>query len=169
MDTELFKKPTTWAVLIPAIALLVAIYCTISMLGERKESDILAETADKAFKDARYIIQMTGIANNNTAGETARYFDGIASARECAAAAVIPEHKLLRVESGSPQAQADGTFLRRETYHLDQVRLTQIAYFIDYAERGYRDLVCTTLTIRKARSRERDLWDLTATIEYLTD
>lgn len=171
MDTEIFKKPTTWAVIVPCVAFVLAIACTYNMFAERSEAKRVEDTSKDVFDSARYIMSMRNVVGQNAEVETLRVFNGIESARECAAAAAIPESKFPRGESSNPQQQNDGSFLRRDTYRLEQIRLMQIAFFVDYAERNYKDLVCTGLAIIKShsRTRERDSWDLVANIQYSAD
>jgi len=168
-DRAMLKKPQFWAVIVPAILSVWAIGATAKMFKYRSEADYQIELTSDSRNNARSIASVLKRAGRYDLLETSLYrsFNRVTSARQCAKAAAIPESQLYRGESSKPKQQKDGSFLHRENFHLNSVRLIQIAKFIDYAEQNYTSLICTGVTIAPARKKSKDSWDATINFQYL--
>ena len=169
IDKNTFKQPQTWAVIVPAILFLWVLGALIAMNQAQAASDKQLASAEKVQADARMIVDlMQEIGAVNISDAMSRQFDPITSVRACAKAAFIPESKLPKGESFKSKVQSDGSLLTRESYRLSGVRLLQVARFIDHAERDYSSVSCTQLAMTHARSKQKDSWDVTLDLQYIT-
>lgn len=170
MDTEILKQPRTWAIVIPVLLAVWAFGALINMLGHRSQAENLLDRSVGVIKDARLILnamEESGVQAMDVA--SVAEFNGLASARVCARAGLISESRVIRGESGNPMPQKNGSILHRETYKLKSVKLEQIARFVDCAERRFSNVNCSQLGIERARSKDRDSWDVTVSFQYLTN
>ncbi|MHA1565361.1 MAG: hypothetical protein ACTSX7_08630 [Alphaproteobacteria bacterium] len=169
MDRESIRKPQTWAVLVPVILSIWVLASLIAMNRAQaacKEQERETNTAQGYARDI--LAMMAEIGEDNLPGARSGEFDPIASVRACAEAAFIRESKLSKGESFKPKEQADGNLLIRESYRINGIRLLQIARFIDHAEGDYSSVTCTQLNLTHARSKQKDAWDATLDIQYVT-
>lgn len=168
MDRDLLRRPETWAIAVPLLCLVLALHGVWTLGKVKGRAERQAQAARDAVKDAtrieRFLQQAGGAA---APGMTRPTFNDITSARQCAAEALIGESRLSRGESAKPQAQRDGTVLRRETYRLDGVSLEQVSRFIDCAELNYDTLNCTQAALTRERGKGFDRWNVTVTLQYL--
>jgi len=170
MNTETFKKPQTWAVIVPCVLLLWAIVAMAQMLSMQEQARKRLDTAREARRNADRIVEIETKLGKVATGEAAsRTFNGIDSAVRCAFTAGVPVSKVIRVDVARPQRQKDGSLLNHETYKIKGVDLVRIIKFVHAAERNYPALNCTELIITRARSNVRDFWDATADLKYLTE
>lgn len=169
IDKNTLKQPQTWAVIVPAFLFLWVLGSLVAMNQAKAAAYKQATSAQRVRTDARKILDlMQEIGTVNMPGAMSRQFDPIISVRACATAAFIPESKLPKGESFKSQVQADGSLLTRESYRLSGVRLLQVARFIDHAERDYSSVSCTQLALTHARSKQKDSWDVTLDLQYIT-
>ena len=170
MDTELFKKPQTWAVIIPALMALFALYSVFHFYSLQKETDDLTGYAEDARITADNILAVHAqFGSSPLTAAAARQFTGVDSALECAQNAKISTGRWKQMANINPENQRDGTIILGENYQLNRVNLLQVIQFLDYAEKNYASLNCTNLTLdvpgRGAMST--DNWSAQLTLKYL--
>ncbi|KPK76310.1 MAG: hypothetical protein AMJ79_07120 [Phycisphaerae bacterium SM23_30] len=169
MDQQILKKPQIWAVVIPVLASLLALYATVDALSLRKNARKLIKDADDAAQKADDILTLLDqFGDSRLIGVDSRKFNDVVSARECAAAAGISSTQMERLAGVKSQKQKDGTILQGERYLLQNVSLLQVVQFIDYAERNFSSLNCSFLDLTPIRSaKTKDSWKAQLTLNYL--
>jgi len=168
INKDMLRQPEFWRVAIPCLLLLWALSATRSMYAQKQSARDQLKTTAKVMRDARAIaaiLDQLGTRKDRIARN--RPFDSVASARECAHAAGIPEARLSRGESSSPKKNKDGSIRIIESFKLRNSQLLQIARFIDYAEQNFASLTCTQITITNSRNRRKNNWDADLTFQYL--
>ena len=170
MDTEKLKKPQTWAVIIPALMTLFALYSVVHFFNLRNEAADLNGFAENALIAADNILALHAqFGSSPLTGASARKFTGVDSALECAQNAKITSGRLNQLASTNPEKQRDGTVIHGENYQLNRVNLLQVIQFLDYAERNYAPLSCTNLTfeVPSRGAMSTDNWSAQLNIKYL--
>ena len=168
-DAKMLKKPEAWAVIVPAVLVVWSIGTTLKMLDCRNRALSQRDQSRQVQANVhtiKSILRRSGHQDISDASINIE-FDRVSSARRCAKEALITESKLHRIESPNAKPQKDGSFLFRETFKLNSIKLLQIARFIDFAERNYSSLNCTQATIYPARIKTKDSWDATINFQYL--
>ena len=170
MDTDVFKQPRTWAIIVPVILAVWVLGALINMMDHRRQAQNRLNTSEDVIKNARIILNaMEDSGVQAMAVASVEEFKGLASARVCARAGLISESRVVRGMSGDPVQEKNGSIRHRETYKLTNVKLEQIARFVDCAERLFSNVHCSQLTIERTRSKNPDSWDVTVSFQYLTN
>jgi len=170
MNTELLKKPQTWAVIIPTLTILFALYSVFQCLSRKKDAAELNGHTNNALIAADNILALhKQFGSSPLTGVAARNFTGVDSALACSQNAKIPSGRLSRLASTNSENQRDGSILHGENYQLDRVNLLQVIQFIDYAERSYASLSCTNLTLEvpSRGALSTDNWSAQLNLKYL--
>ncbi|MBN1765711.1 MAG: hypothetical protein JW860_10670 [Sedimentisphaerales bacterium] len=169
MDIQKLKQPKTWGVAIPFILTIWALISTFSMMNARTQAQNQIQNTQKIWEESNSIVTILKKAGQDDTGDITLQgsFDRVGSVLQSAKHALIVESKVERVESSSPKIQKDGSLLYRETYNLKNVKLLQIAKFIDYAERSFSSTSCTHITIIPSRNMRQDSWDANITFQYI--
>ena len=167
MDLQIFKKLNTWAVIVPALFGLWAVSASWSMWSSRSLAERRTKNVEQVIKDARLILLMEKRAGAQLTGRTSlEPFKGMTSARQYARAASISESRLSQGKTtGRPASARDGTVVRIQTYNIEQVRLLQIAQFVDFAERNFAETKCSDLAIERAPGKTRDNWKVNVALQ----
>jgi len=169
IDKTMLRRPSVWAVIIPVALGIWGIHSTVNMLRSQERAQRQTEETKEVCRNAQSIASIMKRLGRKKLGETPMFksYDRVTSARQCARGALIPESKMQRIESFDPKLTKDKTWLFRESYKLNGVKLLQIAKFIDFAERSFDSLNCTQVTIYPARVKRKDAWDATISLQYV--
>ena len=170
MDTELLKKSQTWAVIIPALMTLFALYSVFHFYSLQKEADDLTGYAQDARIAADNILAVHAqFGSSPLTGAAARKFTGVDSALECAVNAKIPNGRWKQMSNTNPEKQRDGSVVYGVNYQLNRVNLVQVIQFLDYAEKNYAALNCTNLTLEvpSRGAMSTDNWSAQLNLKYL--
>ncbi len=167
INKEITKDPRFWAVAIPAVLFFWALITTIQMAYAHSALQRQQQITKTTLKDARYVIRVLKASGKDSLSSVQGRFDSISSAMRCAQAAHIPQSNFAYGETRAPDRQKDGSYLHRETYKISNVKLLQIARFIDYAENNFSNLRCSQVSISPARSNKKDAWNATVYFQYL--
>lgn len=168
-NQETVKKPLFWAIIVPFLLLVVTIVLAARTADAKKSAQIKLNQAKNIEKTAKTIENFRRQASLSSSPQilSLPYFNSITSARECAVQAEISLSNINRLSVGTPKKQQDGSFLYRETYNIKNVKLLDIAEFIDYAERNYESVRCSQVTINHSRNKGKDTWDANIDLQYL--
>jgi len=168
INKEVFYKPYFWAIFVPAFLSFWAIAAAFTLNSVHDEANRRVNDARETDENGRDIMEyLTRSGKLGLEGGIGNAFEGIKSARECAFTARIPEARLVRLESSKIKSLKSGRQLHRETYKLSNVKLLQIALFIDYAEQTYLNVSCHDLSMVFVKGKGKDLWEATVYLAYL--
>ena len=168
INRELFYEPYFWAIFVPALLGFWAIGAAFTLNSAQDKANRRVKDARETDENGRDIMQyLTRSGKLGLDGGIGKAFEGIKSARECASVARIPETRLARLESSKIKSLKSGKELHRETYKLSNVKLLQIALFIDHAEQTYLNVSCHDLSMVFVKGKGKDLWDATVYLAYL--
>ena len=168
VDKELLQKPYFWAVCVPAL-LLVWMIPVAFALGDARDKALrdVKDTAKVEEHSRTVLSHLKRSGKLGFEGDIGKEFDGIKAARQCAWNAKISESRLVRLESSKIKSLKSDRLLHRETYQLSNVKLLQIALFIDYAEQTYLNVSCHDLSMIFVKGKSKDLWEATVYVAYL--
>jgi len=171
IDKTMLRKPMVWAVIIPVVLGVWGIQSTVKILRSHERVQRQTEETKEVCRNAQSIASIMKRLGRTNLNKTQMFksFDRVTSARQCARGALIPESKMQRIESFDPKLTKDKTWLFRESYKLNGVKLLQIAKFIDFAERSFDSLNCTQVTVYPARVKSKDAWDATISLQYVKE
>ena len=170
LNTETFKKPQTWAIIVPGVLLLWTVIAAGGMLSAGEQAEKSLKVAKEARLHAGRILALESELGGPAAtGSSSRALEETGWAVRCAFEAGVPVAKFFQAASARPLGQKDGSKLNHETYKIKGVGIVQIVKFVHSAERNYPSLNCTELVITRARSNVKDFWDATADLKYLTE
>jgi len=169
IDKELLKKLSTWAIVLPVILTLWALYASTKLSAAGSDAKRQLEQTQQVEKSLGKIVELRAQLGGDFSEPTAVEFDSVVYIRNCARQAGIRETTISRGQTSKPQKQKDNSLLYYETYIIKGVHLVQLARFIDNAERSYSSFTCTQLTITPhTHSNVKDSWDATINFQYMT-
>ncbi len=171
INKETFKKPFTWAIIIPLTLLLCATLATAQMYKAKNIAvkhegyyDETTETAERIVK----LIKDAGIDGSINA--QLEDFIPVNSGRACAKAANIHETRMAKESSSEPKKLKDGRFRHKQIFKFKSVRMIQIAKFIEHAEMNYTALTCKLISIIPVEiNKDKDLWDASIDLEFISE
>ncbi len=171
IDRDTIRHPLFWAVVIPILLLGVTVYLYYNLSDTRRLALRQQETADEILKHVeaiKHLRQRVSLTDSDSElPYTIREFNSISSARVCAEHAYIGTSKIERISVGTPKKQKDGSELISEKYNIKNVKLIEIAMFIDHAERQFDSVRCSQVAINHSRNKGRNTWDANIDLQYL--
>ncbi|MCF7957494.1 MAG: hypothetical protein K9M57_03490 [Phycisphaerae bacterium] len=171
INKETFKKPFTWAIIIPLVLLLGASLATAKMYTAKS----------KAVKYEGIYLKVAGMADRIDAIKKDAGIEGavdtqledfmqVNSGRACAKAANIHESRMSQETSYAPKKLKDGRFKYKEIFKLKSVHMLQVAKFVEHAELNYTALICKQISVRPVENtKTKDLWDVTVELEFTSE
>ncbi|TFH64666.1 MAG: hypothetical protein E4G91_05100 [Candidatus Zixiibacteriota bacterium] len=139
----------------------------MKMLNQRRAAIGQSDQTQQVWKEARKIesilkqIGRSGLLDDSSPGNLKR----IASVRQCVKDASIIESKWTRGETSLGRPQKDGSSIYTETNSFKNIRLLQIAMFIDSMER-YSSVRCDSVTNKPSNNKKNDSWDADIKFKY---
>ncbi len=167
LNRQIFRQPLFWAIVLPVVLAFWALSTALAMSERHRRADDQVKTAQEIDQQARHILDQ--LSEHGGLGRvTGRTFDGLQSALECAAFAGIQQKQIDRMDAPKLKKLKDGSYLHRETYKLNFVRVEQTARFIDYAENAFLDVSCYDLSLVNMKvADKKDRWEATVYLAYL--
>jgi hypothetical protein len=165
----MFRKVKFWAIVLPIALFIMLLISTQKMFSLRSQAENKVEVALAARHNVQRILEMREKLGEETvvASATTTY-NGIASAVYCAENSGISKNNLIRGESTKPRKRKEGGYLHQENYKLNNITILQAAKYIDHAEQDFSGVNCKELTLSHVRSQNKDIWNATVVLEYIT-
>ena len=166
---EDFKKPQTWAFLIPAILLVAALFCWLSMNSAASAANKEIKNAIIATEAANGIIEIKRKSNIDLSdGAGKREFETVSSFIECAEASGITASSMKKLSGEQPKTLRGGQKEYREVIEITNIRIEQLGKFIDFAETNFESLDCTDISISpSANKSSKDRWNAVVQFRHI--
>ena len=166
---EDLKKTESWAVLIPAILLIIALFFWLGMSNAEHEAQKEIRKAKRAVDAASEIIELKRNSNIDLSdGADKREFETVSSFIECARNAGIPTSSMKKLSGEQPKTLKGGRKEYQEVIEVTNVRMEQLGKFIDYGETNFKSLDCTDITITPSPNKNSvDRWNATVHFKHI--
>jgi len=168
-NVDWLKKKQFWITAVPAVLAIWAIGITVKLLDQRRAAidqvDQTQQVWDKALK-IESISKEIG-SDALLADSLPKNLKRIASVRRCVKDALIIESKWTRGETSEGRSQKDGSSIYTETNSFKDIRLLQIAMFVDSMEQNDPSVKCDSVTIKPSSNKKKDSWDVDIKFKYL--
>ncbi len=164
-----FKKPETWAILTPALLLIVAMFFWFSMNKAANAAEKEIKNAARATEAANGIIDIKRKSNIDLDGNAGkREFETVSSFIECAQAAGIASSNMKKLSGEQPKTLRNGQKEYREVIEISNIRIEQLGKFIDFAESNFLSLDCTDISISpSANKSSKDRWSAVVQFKHI--